>query len=107
MEEENQNLDMDEAMNDAEMEDMENFEDFIIGNRRPRRQTNWRYRHDALSQTQYAYQIQLQNDFLFHFDLIKKLVCFSTFLLTLLMLMRREEMGTPTLFLTEFKELFL
>jgi hypothetical protein len=81
---------VDEAMNDAEMEDMENFEDIIIGNRRPRHQTNWYYHHDALSQTQYAYQIQLENEFFYHFDLIKKLKCFSTFLLTLLTLVRRN-----------------
>jgi hypothetical protein len=63
-------MDMDEAISDAEMED----DDIIIGNRRPRKQTNWRYCHDASSQTQYAYQIQMVNDLLFHTDQIKKLI---------------------------------
>jgi hypothetical protein len=70
------------------MEDIENVDDIIIGNRRPMRQTNWRCHHDALSQTQYAYQLQMVNDLLFQSDKIKKLICFSTFLLTLLALMR-------------------
>jgi hypothetical protein len=63
MQEENQQLnnngininpDVDELMSDIEMKDMEDFNDIIIGNRRPRRQTNWSYCHDALSQTQCA-----------------------------------------------------
>jgi hypothetical protein len=92
---------MDEDISDTEMQDIENVDDIIIGNRRPRNQTNWCYRHDALSQTQYAYQIQMVNDLLFHTDQVKKLICFCTFLLTLLTLMRRN--GNTTIIPNRFQ----